>query len=136
MRIVRVLLVLFAAALPATHAAGRYVNLNKPGAMEKLERQNPKHYRAVSDILQAALRQAEPAGNPALQQAALTEWYRVQSTYGAKDVYYAPILLTTDPPKRELSFRLDDVLYRKLLTLSPVQAIAEPAGAVAPRTER
>jgi hypothetical protein len=58
-------------------------------------------------------------------EAHVPEWVRV--TYKAEDVLYPPILLASDPPKRPLSFRLDDVLYRTLLTLPRVEAIAEPA---------
>lgn len=129
MRILRVsLMVLTATILPA-HAAGRYVDLNKPGAMDQLKRENPAHYRAVSAIVQAALRQEERPGDQAAVQAAVVEWWRIQFAYKAQDVTYSPILLTSNPPKRELSFRLDEVRYRKLLTLPAVQAVAVPAGA-------
>jgi hypothetical protein len=134
-RIVSALVLVVTAAFPAAQAAGRYVNLNKPGAMDRLKGENPTHYRAVSKILQAALRQAEPAGDLVVQHA-LAEWFRILSTYKAEDVDYSPILLASDPPKRELSFRLDDVRYSKILTLSHVQAVAEPAGAVPPRAQR
>jgi hypothetical protein len=120
------LMVVLTTMIPPTLAEGRYVDLDKPGAMAKLARENPTHYRAVSEIVQAALRQSEAAGNLAAQMA-LVEWRRIQSTYKAEDVDFPPILLTTDPPKRELSFRLDDVRYRTILRLPRVQAIAEPA---------
>ena len=128
MRILRVFsMVLTATILPA-HAAGRYVDLNKPGAMDQLKRKNPAHYRAVTAIVQAALRQDERPEDPAAVQAAAMEWFRVQSAYKAEDVRYSPAFLASNPPKRELSFWLDDVFYRKLLTLPPVQVVAVPAG--------
>ncbi|HET9299896.1 MAG TPA: hypothetical protein VFO11_08110 [Candidatus Polarisedimenticolaceae bacterium] len=132
MRILKLFLTVLTATVLPAHAAERYVDLTKPGAMEQLKRENPAHYRAVSAIVQAALRQEERPGDDAAMQYARVEWLRIQSAYKAKDVDYSPILLTSNPPKRELSFRLDEVRYRKLLTLPAVSVVAEPAGGSSP----
>ncbi|HEX5044952.1 MAG TPA: hypothetical protein VFV75_18805 [Candidatus Polarisedimenticolaceae bacterium] len=114
MRGTLLIVALLAGGTSAVH--GRFVNLDRPGAMDALKRENPEHYTAVRGILASVLRQPEPM---------VEQWIRV--TYKAEDVAYSPVLLATDPPKRTLSFRLDDVRYQTLLTLPAVQAVPEPA---------
>ena len=100
----------------AAQAAGHFVDLSKPGALDRLKHDNPAHYRAVRGILENVRRQ--PGG-------LVEPWIRV--TYKAEDVRYSTILLTSDPPKRHLSFRLDHVLYQTHVTLPRVPVVAEPA---------
>ena len=116
MRAAIALLTLLATATPGAQAGATFVDLDKPGAMDRLERDNPEHYRAVRGILKDVLKQ--PAES-------VPQWLRV--TYKAEDVAYPPILLTSNPPKRDQRFRLDGVTYRTLLTLPHVPTVAEPA---------
>jgi hypothetical protein len=115
MRAVTVLLTLLV-AIPGALASATFVDLDKPGALGRLQRDNPEHYRAVRGIVANVVKQPE---------ASVPEWMRV--TYKADDVLYPPILLTSNPPKRDLRFRLDDVTYRTLVTLPYVPTVAEPA---------
>jgi len=46
--------------------------------------------------------------------------------FDARNVSYAPILLTSDPPKRRLSFALDDTRYEAVVTLTNVRAEIDP----------
>ena len=110
------LLMLVTGFLTSAQGAGRFVDLNKPGAMDQLKRDNPAHYSAVRGIVDHVFDRPE---------GMVEKWIRV--TYKAEDVGYSPILLASDPPKRSLSFRLDDVRYRTLLTLPREAAVAEPA---------
>ena len=82
-------------------------NLNEPGALEALQRDNPAHYLIVRQILDNVLRQP---------QSQVPRW--LSTTFNAKDVRYAPVLLASYPPKRDLSFTLDDTRYKARLTLS------------------
>jgi hypothetical protein len=82
------------------------INLNEPGALEALQRDNPAHYLTVHQILDNLLKQPE---------SQVPRW--LQTTFNAKDVRYIRVLLTSYPPKRDLSFTLDDTRYKARLTL-------------------
>jgi hypothetical protein len=91
-------------------AFGRAINLNEPEALDALQRSNPAHYEKVRKILDGVVRQAE---------SRVTHWIR--ATFDARNVNYAPILLTSAPPKRRLSFVLDDTSYEAVVTLTHVR---------------
>lgn len=93
----------------------RTVNLNKPGALEALQQSNPTHYEKVRKILDGILQQPD---------VAVPRW--IQTNFDARDVNYAPILLTSDPPKRRLSFALDETRYETVVTLTNVRAEIVP----------
>ncbi len=42
----------------------------------------------------------------------------MQASFPARDVSYAPIVLTSDPPRRRLSFVLDTTRYQAVVTLT------------------
>ena len=92
----------------------RLVDLNRPGAMDRLKKDNPAHYEAVRAILDSASTMPEA-------KAA----YFLLATYDV-NVSFGAVVLTSDPPKTDLSFRLDDVEYRSRVTLR-VSATPEPA---------
>ena len=94
---------------------GATVDLNWPGAMDRLKRDNPAHHKKV----QAILASASTLPSPRAEQF-------VRATYDAKDVFFGPVVLTSDPPKVDLRFRLDDVVYSKRVMLR-VSATPEPA---------
>jgi hypothetical protein len=112
----RTRLVLVALALLATGAAAaevprpRVVDLDAPGALEALARANPGHFEAVRRILEG-IRQRKDAEVP--------RWLQV--SFGARDVSWVPMLLTSDPPRRRLSFALDGTRYEAVLTLTDVR---------------
>src|SRR5262245_1035518 len=91
------------------------VNLNKPGALGTLQRSNPTHYEKVRKILDGILQQPD---------ADVPRW--IQTSFDARNVSYAPILMTTRPPKRRLSFALDETRYEAILTLTTVRAEIVP----------
>ena len=51
----------------------------------------------------------------------------LQTSFGAHDVSYAPVLLTSDPPKKRLSFALDGTRYLAVVTLSHVKGTIVPS---------
>lgn len=111
-----VLVLLWTAVVVAGQAASRPpVNLNKPGALEALEQSNPTHYEKVRQILEGILKQPD---------AAVPGW--IQTNFDARNVNYAPILMTSDPPKRRLSFTLDEARYEAVVTLTNVRAAVVP----------
>jgi hypothetical protein len=111
------LLLLPAVLLLATPAAalGPTVDLDQPGAIARVQREHPAHYRAIEQILSKA---------PALQPRALTGWIRT-----SYDPEAPPVLLikTSYPPRARLEFALDDTRYVAFVTLKNVGPALVPA---------
>jgi hypothetical protein len=84
----------------------KYVYLNAPGALEKLQKTNPSHYAKIQTIV---------SGLENRIHGDVPRWIR--TTFDAKDVSYSNILLTTSPPQRDLSFMLDGTRYHGRVTL-------------------
>jgi hypothetical protein len=83
------------------------VDLNAPGALAALEQSNRAHYEKVRRILQDIVDKRD---------SDVPRW--MQTTFAAHDVSYAPVLLTSDPPQRRLSFVLDTTRYQAIVTLT------------------
>ncbi len=98
-------LLFIAVAVAGDAVPGLTLNLNKPGALEALRHSNPAHYEKVHRIMDGLSRQRD-AGVP--------RW--MQAKFDAKDVRYG-VLLTSNPPKRPLSFILDETRYRVVVTI-------------------
>ena len=93
----------------------KYVNLNVEGATERLRLSNPAHYEKIGNIVDGLSRQPYDQVAP---------WLR--TNFQARDVSYSAILLTSEPPQRDLSFVLDDTLYNARVTLSRNKARIYP----------
>jgi len=95
---------------------GRPIDLNAPGALETLRRSNPAHYEKVQQILEGVLQQRD---------ANVPRW--MQTHFAAQDVNYRPIVLTSYPAKRRLSFTLDATRYEAVVILTNVRGDIVPA---------
>jgi len=104
-----------AVAVAGDAPPGRTVDLNKPGALKGLQQSNPKHYEMIRKILEGVLQQPD---------AAVPRW--IQTTFDGRDVSYAPILMTSDPPRRRLSFALDNTRYEAVVTLTNLRGEIVP----------
>ena len=93
----------------------RTVDLNTPDSLEALQQSNPTHYKKVRKILDGILQQPD---------AAVPRW--IQTNFDARNVSYVPILMTSFPPKRRLSFALDETRYEAVITLTNVGAEIVP----------
>ena len=102
--------------VPPSFAQLRVVDLDAPGVLDTLARDNPRHYTKVREIISEVRKQPE---------GEVTTWMRTR--FDARDVVYGPLLLVTHPPKRRLSFTIDDVRYRSIVTLSDWQPKPIPA---------
>jgi hypothetical protein len=111
-------LLAFIALTGASAADGpaRSIDLDRPGAMEALARDNPVHHAKIERIIAGVLQRPERE---------VPRW--LQTSFAASDVSFAPVILTSDPPKRRLSFALDGTRYLTLLTLSHVKGTIVPA---------
>jgi hypothetical protein len=107
--------VLLSTVQPLVLAGPAVVDLDAPGALETLERTSPVHYDKVQSIV---------AGVKSKPDSEVSEWLRV--SFDAKDVRYVALLMVSLPPKRRLSFTLDDTSYKTVITLD-VQPKVTPA---------
>lgn len=87
---------------------GASVDLGRPGALEALQRDNPTQYRRVTDVLRAA---AHP---PCRSE----ELERMRASLEVRDLHCSFQLLTSFPPKRQLSFVVGDVRYHATVTMA------------------
>ncbi len=85
----------------ATWTQRSIVNLDKPGMLEAIEKQNPAHHRKILEILRVA--QAEPCET--LPRILKTQFDAASAECRSYQ------LLTSDPPKRHLAFTLADTVY-------------------------
>jgi hypothetical protein len=108
-------MLLWTSAATAQTPAGRPVDLNAPGVLAALEQSNPAHYEKIRRILEGVVQTRDPD---------VPRW--MQANFAAQDVSYAPIVLTSDPPQRRLSFSLDAVRYQALVTLTNVRGEIVP----------
>lgn len=91
------------------HAQSNIVDLNEPGVLAALGHSNPDHHRKIVTILEQ-VRTHDFDDVP--------RW--MQANFDARDVRYVPLLLVSNPPKRDLSFVLGDTRYKARLTLGRV----------------
>jgi hypothetical protein len=102
-------------AATGRHALGHAIDLNAPGALDALARSNPVHYERIRAILDGILQQ--PDGN-------VPRW--IHANFDGRDVSYAPIVLTSHPPKRRLSFALDATRYETVIVLTNIRGEIVP----------
>ena len=95
---------------------GRAVDLDEPGALETLQYSNPAHYEKIRKILEGILLQRDEY---------VARW--IYTDFDGHDVTYVPIVLTSNPPKRRLSFVLDATRYKVAVALTNVLGEIVPA---------
>ena len=111
--------VLWSAALVcAADPVTRSIHLETEQDLARLAASNHAHYLRARQLMAAANTLCQP-GAPKLQYA------------GARDISCTLVLLTSNPPKRWLSFTLDDTAYLALVTLTadrphPMPAATQP----------
>jgi hypothetical protein len=81
----------------------REMNLDRPGALEAIEQSNPAHYAKILVIMRVS--QMEPCEH-------VPTILKTKEGVGVEDVRCDSfLLLTSYPPKRHMTFVLDDVRY-------------------------
>jgi hypothetical protein len=92
----------------APPGGGGVVRLDRPGALAELRATNPAHYARAQKILAAANHLCRP-----------TKGEVDYAKFDAKNISCIRSLIkTSNPPKREIRFRLDDTQYIALVTLT------------------
>lgn len=110
---------LLASATLAAHAGPaprQHVDLDSPGALARVQRDNPAHAKAITRILREA---------PYRRPQGLAGW--VRTAFDAK-MASAMLVKTSYPPQARLEFVLDDTEYRAMVTLRNVEPAVTPAG--------
>ena len=100
-----------------TAPAGQTVHLFTPADLEKLHSTNPDHWWRAEKLI-AAANQYCPVGTPKTQSADLR----------SNQVNCGHFDMTSNPPKREITFILDGTRYVALVTLTASPAKPVPAG--------
>jgi hypothetical protein len=88
----------------------RVVDLNAPGALEALARENPERHRKIVTVLEQVQR---------YRIRDVPQW--LQTTLGAQQAQYTVFLRVSNPPKRDLSFVLEGTRYQARV-IEPVDA--------------
>jgi hypothetical protein len=107
--------------MASAHAGGSFweppVNLNRPGILEQLKLERPKHFAAISEVLRIVERV------PCETREVETLKVRYDITQWACNF----TLMTSDPPKRRLSFQLEETRYVAVVTLKGTEGRVVPA---------
>jgi hypothetical protein len=104
------------APLASALAAPTVVDLDSPQAMARLRSERPAHFEKVTALLRDAERMPERQ---------VEGWIRTR--YDADAVRLGSMLLVSYPPKRRLSFSLDQVAYRATIVVALPPATIVPA---------
>ncbi|MGO9572027.1 MAG: hypothetical protein ACLP5H_31280 [Desulfomonilaceae bacterium] len=107
------------------------VDLDEPGALEALQRDNPAHYEEIHKIMD------DLSWKP---DSEIPGWIQTHSkvrNFSYTSFRDGSVLLTSYPPKKGLSFTLDGTLYRTLVTMVHVDTKIVPVrGGVVPLSVR
>lgn len=109
-----------ATAVAADSAGQKTVYLNNV-VLEALQQSNPRHYAQARQIMAAGAELCRPGAPQVFRIEKLPE----TSCSNA-------VLKTSNPPKREISFVLDDTRYIALVTMKDSAPTFHPAGQDAP----
>ncbi len=92
------------------------VDLDRPGALAEVRRENPEHYQAIKRILAEA---------PTRRPETVAGWVRT-----AFDAEMSSVMRikTSYPPKARLSFQLEHTRYEAVITLQNTEPYLTPAG--------
>jgi hypothetical protein len=93
-------------------------SLNSPDALERLRQSNPRHYAIARRIL-AAANQICDAGEAGL----IPTQYDAQQLSCSRGMW-----LASNPPKRQLTFRIENTVYTALIAVRVSGAKLKPAG--------
>ena len=111
------------AALPA-FAAGP-IDLDRPGALDQVKRERPGHFEAISRVLRAA--EHLPCGQREIRT--------LEARFDLRELACTTLLMTSDPPKRRVSFALGDERYVAVVTMKDTRGRVLPANEVIPAKE-
>ena len=91
------------------------VSLNDADALARLRQSNPRHYQIVRRVIAAASELCEASkGTPMKMKLAVQDLHCAQAWY------------TSNPPKRELDFTIEDTTYSALIVMADSRGTLKP----------
>jgi hypothetical protein len=117
MRIISI--AIFSAIVATANGAGtttQVIDLNQPGALEKLKVERPEHYRAITQVLRVVER--VPCQNEEVRS--------LEARFDIRDMACNFTMMTSAPPKRRLGFTLEGTNYVVVVTLKDTDGHTVP----------
>ncbi len=108
-----VALLCVAGGISVGFSAENAIDLDNPGALEALRKDNPTHYETIRDILAGLSEIRIGSDIPSFLQRKFKA-----TNVSCPRVADAWLILASNPPKLPVSFTLDRTQYRKLITLT------------------
>jgi hypothetical protein len=106
------------AALPAYGGSAKpTIDLDRPGALDQVRRERPQQVEAISQVLRVA--EHLPCKEGELKTL------RIQ--FNVRDMACTMLLMTSDPPKRRVSFALGEERYVAVVTMKDTGGRILPA---------
>lgn len=116
MKTIRIALAIaLTSAVPAT-AAGP-IDLDRPGVLDRVKRDRPEQFEAISQVLRIAERLPCKEGE--------LKTLRIQ--FDVRDLACTTLLMTSDPPKRRVAFALGEERYVAVVTMKDTGGRVVPA---------
>jgi len=106
-----------AASATAAHCLERPVDLNPPGALDQLKVERPKHYAAVTEVLHTV--EQVPCEKREVRE--------LSARLDIQELACEFSLMTSNPPKRRLSFVLEGTSYVAVVTMKEANVQFLPA---------
>jgi len=106
-----------AASATAAHCLERPVDLNPPGALEQLKVERPTQYAAVTDVLRTV--EHVPCEKREVRELSVR--------LNIQELACKFSLMTSNPPKRRLSFALESTSYVAVVTMKEANVQFLPA---------
>lgn len=104
------------ASASAAGTMSQPIDLNRPGTLEQLKVERPKHYAAITEVLRVAARL--PCGDREIRS--------LKARFDITQLGCHLELMTSDPPKRRLSFELEGTHYVATVTLQDTEGRSIP----------
>ena len=110
-------LLALAAAVSVVPTLAAQVDLDRPGVLDQLKVERPKHYEAVTEVLRASERMPCREG----------EMRVLKAKFELKELACNALLMTSYPPKRRVNFEVEGTAYVAVVTVKGTEGRAVPA---------
>jgi hypothetical protein len=116
-RILAIASLLAAGAAMAAGSPQYPVDLDRPGVLEQLKAERPKHYEAVTEVLRVS--ESLPCEDRQVMA--------IKARFDIRELACAALIMTSYPPKRRVNFQYDGTSYVAVVTLQGTEGRVLPA---------
>ena len=106
-----------AAVASATGTSFHPIDLNRPGALDQVRVERPKHFAAISQVLRVAERM--PCKDREIQS--------LRTRFDIRELDCWATIMTSYPPKRRVVFKVEDFNYVAVVTIRDAGGRLMPA---------